>query len=93
MNKLFEKLAELGVNSLIPTEKGVVIPASVVWENRLVVADLNALCDETIEVREMPEKYKADDPCKSFFVGKPRVPKDSKEVVADAKAHMLKIVG
>ena len=93
MDKLFEKLAELGVNALIPTEKGIVIPAGVVWDKRLVVADLNALCDETIEVREMPEKYKADDPCKSFFVGKPRAPKESKAVVADAKAHMQKLVG
>tara|TARA_R110002020_G_scaffold474589_2_gene706363 strand:+ start:880 stop:1161 length:282 start_codon:yes stop_codon:yes gene_type:complete len=92
MDKLFEKLAELGVTALIPTKKGVVIPASVVWDKRLVVADLNALCDETIEVREMKDKYKEDDPCKSFFVGTPRVPKDSKAVVADAKAHMQKLV-
>ena len=93
MNKLFEYLEGLGVATLIPTEKGITIPASVVWDKRLVVAELNALCDATIEVREYKEKYHKDDPCKSLFIGAPIAAKPVDEAVSDAKAHMQKIVG
>ena len=93
MNKLFEYLMGLNVGAVIPTEKGIIIPASEVWGKRLVVADLNALCDDSIEVREMPDKYKEDDPCNSFYIGAPRVAKPSKEVCSDAQAHMQKIIG
>tara|TARA_R100000781_G_scaffold96610_1_gene60604 strand:+ start:7222 stop:7500 length:279 start_codon:yes stop_codon:yes gene_type:complete len=86
MDKLFERLLELGVSVMIPTKKGVLIPAEEVVTRSLDIAELKPLVPSGYTITVLPKQYR-DDPCGSYFIGLAREV-NPKDVQAKALEHL-----
>ena len=86
MDKLFSYLKEVGVSTIIPTKKGLLIPSEHVIECKLDVAALSPLVPAGYRCTELPKQYR-DDACGSVFIGLARVV-DTEKVYSNAQEHL-----
>ena len=86
MDKLFSYLKEVGVSTIIPTKKGLLIPMEQVVEHKLDVADISPLVPAGFRCSELPKQFR-DDACGSLFIGLARVV-DKEAVYSKAQAHL-----